>query len=490
MILQNGKSESAGFSLMQLLGNTSKQNKSGEFALLLKQFGIDTEAMKTIDSMPHFLDISYLEEQKLPTVQLLQERKGSEKNNNDEILKLLEGINLEALEAQDETILLNTKLVETYSVKDIKQIISDAKVYLKDQINELVKLKGIDIDIETLPKTLQSLSLVAQKIGVQLDKITLETLQTKLPSLQLSDKQTSVLQAQGKQLEYSTQEFVRFKNDQTQNLNTSIIKTSQETPKNESLKALLHIPTTQKVEVNSEIRKSTVANQSVSEAMLRTTDNIKTASSMTPLNSTISSGDIIEEIVQPVQRAITNTKVDAAVQLSSLFRKEENTVAESDEPKSDTKVLSSTMIENKAIPLELKAKEAKQMVSHLAIDLKDAVENYKPPFTRIKLQLNPAKLGEIDVTLIQRGNNVHINISSNNSAIAVLAQNSVELKNQLANNGLSSATMQFNTSGGEQQRQSQHQHNMMEAYERYANFENEEGLEALTSIELIVPRYV
>jgi flagellar hook-length control protein FliK len=142
------------------------------------------------------------------------------------------------------------------------------------------------------------------------------------------------------------------------------------------------------------------------------------------------------------------------------------------------------------LELELKVKEAKQMVVKLSADIKEAVENYKPPFTRIKLQLNPVKLGEVDVTMIQRGNNVHINISSNNSAVVILAQNSVELKTQLANNGLSNATMQFNTSGGEQQRQSQHQQNMMDQYEKYAKFDNEENFETLTAMELIIPRYV
>jgi flagellar hook-length control protein FliK len=142
------------------------------------------------------------------------------------------------------------------------------------------------------------------------------------------------------------------------------------------------------------------------------------------------------------------------------------------------------------LELELKVKEAKQMVVKLSADIKEAVENYKPPFTRIKLQLNPVKLGEVDVTMIQRGNNVHINISSNNSAVAILAQNSVELKTQLANNGLSNATMQFNTSGGEQQRQSQHQQNMMDQYEKYAKFDSEENFETLTAMELIIPRYV
>jgi flagellar hook-length control protein FliK len=48
------------------------------------------------------------------------------------------------------------------------------------------------------------------------------------------------------------------------------------------------------------------------------------------------------------------------------------------------------------------------------------------------MKLNPEKLGEVEVTLVQRGNNVHVNIqSSNANSVAFLAHNATELKAQL-----------------------------------------------------------
>ena len=51
----------------------------------------------------------------------------------------------------------------------------------------------------------------------------------------------------------------------------------------------------------------------------------------------------------------------------------------------------------------MKLNEAKQMIKYLAPDVKSAIEDYKSPFTRVKLQLNPQKLGEVDLTIVQRG---------------------------------------------------------------------------------------
>jgi len=95
--------------------------------------------------------------------------------------------------------------------------------------------------------------------------------------------------------------------------------------------------------------------------------------------------------------------------------------------------------------LELKSTEAKQMVRHFASDLKEAVEDYKPPFTRLKMKLNPGKIGSVDLVMVQRGNNVHINISSNSAAMNILSQNIMELKQQLSNVGINNASLNVNS---------------------------------------------
>ena len=147
----------------------------------------------------------------------------------------------------------------------------------------------------------------------------------------------------------------------------------------------------------------------------------------------------------------------------------------------------------KAESFEVKIHEAKQMVKYLCHDVKNAIEDYKSPFSRIKVQLNPQKLGEVDLTIVQRGKNLHINLSSNNTAINTLAMNANDLKMQLNNNGINNASLNFNNNsqGGEftnsgQQQQQQRQH----AQNEYNYIEHEEkNEEILNSLEIVVPNY-
>lgn len=149
----------------------------------------------------------------------------------------------------------------------------------------------------------------------------------------------------------------------------------------------------------------------------------------------------------------------------------------------------------KADSFEIKLNEAKQMTKYLSADVKTAIEDYKSPFTRIKVALNPQRLGSVELTVIQRGKNLHINISSNNAAINALALNANDLKVQLNNSGINNASLNFNNNSpsleqgsfGQQQRNFQ---NEKEAKDEYNYFGNEEkNEEILNSLEIVVPYY-
>ncbi|MGI7959886.1 flagellar hook-length control protein FliK, partial [Campylobacter coli] len=58
----------------------------------------------------------------------------------------------------------------------------------------------------------------------------------------------------------------------------------------------------------------------------------------------------------------------------------------------------------------------KETLQHFSQDLKAAMEQYKAPITKLSITLNPHNLGEVEVTLVQRGNNLHINFNSNTNA--------------------------------------------------------------------------
>jgi flagellar hook-length control protein FliK len=142
--------------------------------------------------------------------------------------------------------------------------------------------------------------------------------------------------------------------------------------------------------------------------------------------------------------------------------------------------------------LEVKSKEAVQSLRHFSTDLREAAENYKPPFTRITMKLNPDKLGEVEVTLVQRGNNIHVNIqSANASSVAFLAHNAMELRTQLTAQGVMNSTMNF-MSGGENQSQNpnpqqQQQQNRFQAYKSLSELES--SGEQLSALEIILPHY-
>ena len=148
---------------------------------------------------------------------------------------------------------------------------------------------------------------------------------------------------------------------------------------------------------------------------------------------------------------------------------------------------------HKADSFEVKLNEAKQMIKYLSQDVKTAIEDYKAPFTRVKVQLNPQKLGEVDLTVVQRGKNLHVNISSNNVAINALAMNANDLKAQLTNSGINNATLNFNNQDGNNSQSGQQQQNRQnerKADQEYNYFENEEhNEEVLSSLEIIVPNY-
>ncbi len=120
---------------------------------------------------------------------------------------------------------------------------------------------------------------------------------------------------------------------------------------------------------------------------------------------------------------------------------------------------------------------------NFAQEFKEQVESYKPPLMKIKMELKPSGLGEVDVTLINRGNTLQVNINSNPSTIAMFAQNQVEFKNSLVNMGFSDLQMNF---GGQNKRQQEQQSgkNSKSGFEYFSESEEQD------SFEITIPKYI
>ena len=129
----------------------------------------------------------------------------------------------------------------------------------------------------------------------------------------------------------------------------------------------------------------------------------------------------------------------------------------------------------------------RESLNQFAEEIREKIENYKPPVMKVELALNPKNLGEVDVTLLTRGNNLHVNISSNSTTMALFTQNQAEFKNALVNMGFTNLEMNFSDqrqSGGQQQGKQKNSGGLFE------EFTTEQTSDNITSIEVVIPRYV
>ncbi|WP_152183140.1 flagellar hook-length control protein FliK [Sulfurimonas indica] len=439
------------------------------------------------------------EEDKLPL-------KGSK---GDVLLSLLEkGSNIEDLELLE----INPEVKSSLSSQDLKQLIKDAKAYLKDQILSSEGFKRAEIDM--LPKTLKGLAQVAKKLGIDVSKITLDEVRSSVKNstsaMLDTDNEVVDLDTIKKETRSSKQESYNIDADVAIDIKAKNSKKTAQNrinAENDNARTEEQLKSEQKnalKDVNSPLlfkvqKRTTISTEQIVHAKAV---NSNPTEVQTPKKR---ADDTLKQLLQGEKVA----KKEGSVLTSDFSRNSAKVIAPSaksevqksleallkpetvnDDEKAASKVDGLNVA--KADSFELKLNEAKQMIKYLSSDVKQAIENYKAPFTRVKVQLNPQQLGEIEVTVVQRGKNIHVNLSSNNAAINTLAMNANDLKMQLQNNGINNASLNFsnNSQGQDQAASQQQQQNREHAQNEYNYFENEEtNEEVLSSLEIVVPHY-
>lgn len=125
----------------------------------------------------------------------------------------------------------------------------------------------------------------------------------------------------------------------------------------------------------------------------------------------------------------------------------------------------------------------KETLQYFSKDLKEAMEQYKAPITKLSITLNPSNLGEVEVTLVQRGANLHINFNSNHNAMNLFLQHQAEFKNSLVNMGFTGLEMNFSDQGKKEQQQEK----KAKSHYYEENFEEESGPKI--NLELVLAKY-
>lgn len=140
-----------------------------------------------------------------------------------------------------------------------------------------------------------------------------------------------------------------------------------------------------------------------------------------------------------------------------------------------------------------KSVNAKQTIKNFAQSLSEEIKNYKPPMSKLSLELNPEKLGKVELTIKQIGNNLHVSVVSNNQAIALFLQNQVDLRQNLAMIGFSGVDLNFSSQEGSQNSQNENQDsnnqkrnkNSLKEYEEVKNISQT----PYDTMEIVLPRY-
>ena len=130
-------------------------------------------------------------------------------------------------------------------------------------------------------------------------------------------------------------------------------------------------------------------------------------------------------------------------------------------------------------------------VRTFAAQMVEKISEFKPPVTRVNLQLHPAELGEVNITMIARANNLHVNVTSANATMALFLQNQAEFKANLVNMGFSDIQMSFS----DHKEGSNAQHSSNKAKKSYESDEdgvmiNEFEGSGESTLEIVLPRYI
>ena len=415
-------------------------------------------------------------------------KENSKQTGKDTLLSLLKTDEKGALK-DTVPLELNPKIIQNLSIKEVKTLIAGAKEYLKEKIVQSDGFK--DAQIKELPKTLKGLSALAQKIGIDVSKITIEEVQVK-PTLKEEVKLK--VQSDVKELKSTPKEQIAVKEVKTK----ATIKVDD---KNQTIQIVenkkIEVPKQTVLAKETPLFKAQTPSEHTTEQLVAS-KQFK-VEEKTPKSRADETLKLLLRGEKPAQTnssltadfSVATARVLAPSATSEATKALESLLHGEGENKSGLKTDGLSTL--KADSFEVKLNEAKQMIKYLSSDVKTAIEDYKSPFTRVKVQLNPHKLGDVDLTIVQRGKNLHISLSSNSTAINTLSMNANELRTQLTNNGINNASLNFNSqdsshsSAGQQE---QHRQREQQAQDEYSYFENEEQTEEiLSSLEIVVPHY-
>ena len=295
-------------------------------------------------------------------------------------------------------------------------------------------------------------------------------------------------------------------------------KTPKTAPKESGLKGLLNnddIKTKAPKQSANEIvekvqnkveQKSAATEKDLLNISEKSTKEPKIAPSPLPSAPKVAKSEVDELKAFDIQNYLNSISKKAASAIETTAPSGANTLADmQSEPSNESRPSFGDAIENRlsdnnfkdmitALKMQDKiiSRDIQQnSVRTFAAQMVEKISEFKPPVTRVNLQLHPAELGEVNITMIARANNLHVNVTSANATMALFLQNQAEFKANLVNMGFSDIQMSFS----DHKEGSNTQHNSSKAKKSYESDEdgvmiNEFEGSGESTLEIILPRYI
>ncbi|MGL2580234.1 flagellar hook-length control protein FliK [Helicobacter pylori] len=100
---------------------------------------------------------------------------------------------------------------------------------------------------------------------------------------------------------------------------------------------------------------------------------------------------------------------------------------------------------------ENKSTAPKETIKHFAQQLKQEIQEYKPPMSRISMDLFPKELGKVEVIIQKVGKNLKVSVISHNNSLQTFLDNQQDLKNSLNALGFEGVDLSFSQDSSKEQ---------------------------------------
>ncbi|WQV53862.1 flagellar hook-length control protein FliK [Helicobacter pylori] len=141
--------------------------------------------------------------------------------------------------------------------------------------------------------------------------------------------------------------------------------------------------------------------------------------------------------------------------IPTLLEKEETTKEASDnkekakETNSSTQSAQNTPASDKTS--DNKSTAPKETIKHFTQQLKQEIQEYKPPMSKISMDLFPKELGKVEVTIQKVGKNLKVSVISHNNSLQTFLDNQQDLKNSLNALGFEGVDLSFSQDSSKEQ---------------------------------------